>query len=154
MNGSDQGHQAELGKMRCGHDGDGGLGDRLVEAVLRGEKTATSSLLRDYEENEPLPRAGERLVLVDSSGRSRGVVETVEVRTVALRDIDLSIALAEGEGFESVADWEQAHRAFWASTPSSGAERSSQESLSDTELVVVEFFHLVETGRGSAGNGP
>jgi uncharacterized protein YhfF len=31
--------------------------DRLVAAVLRGEKTATSSLLADLEiEGEPLPR--------------------------------------------------------------------------------------------------
>ncbi len=30
--------------MSFGYDGDGGLGDRLLAAVLSGEKTATSSL--------------------------------------------------------------------------------------------------------------
>jgi uncharacterized protein YhfF len=30
--------------LAIGHPGDGGLGDRLLAAVLRGEKTATSSL--------------------------------------------------------------------------------------------------------------
>ncbi|MDP9397732.1 MAG: hypothetical protein M3P96_07880 [Actinomycetota bacterium] len=34
--------------MRFGYDRDGGLGDRLLAAVLRGEKTATSSLAVEY----------------------------------------------------------------------------------------------------------
>lgn len=32
--------------LRFGYDGDGGLGDRLLAAVVRGEKAATSSLAR------------------------------------------------------------------------------------------------------------
>ena len=34
--------------MSFGYDGDGGLGDRLLAAVLSGEKTATSSLAIAY----------------------------------------------------------------------------------------------------------
>ena len=51
--------------MRFGYDGDRGLGDRLLVAVLRGEKTATSSLVVEYLTGEPLPRVGDRLRLVD-----------------------------------------------------------------------------------------
>src|SRR5438094_5141339 len=36
---------------------------RLVDAVLRGEKTATSSLLSDYGPDESLPQLGEREIL-------------------------------------------------------------------------------------------
>ena len=40
-----------------GYDGDDGLGDRLLAAVLRGEKTATSSLAVRYRSGELLPRS-------------------------------------------------------------------------------------------------
>jgi uncharacterized protein YhfF len=44
----------------------GPLRDRLVAAVLAGEKVATSSLRLQYDdEGEPLPTAGERRVLVE-----------------------------------------------------------------------------------------
>lgn len=71
----------------------------LVDAVLRGEKTATAGLLVDYErEGEPLPRPGERFVVLDFDDRPVGVVETTEVRVVRMADVDLQFALEEGEG--------------------------------------------------------
>lgn len=54
--------------MSFGYDGGGGLRDRLLAAVLRGEKTATSSLAVEYLSGEPLPRVGERLSLTDHAG--------------------------------------------------------------------------------------
>lgn len=43
----------------------GPLRDRLVGAVLRGEKTATCSLLVEWE-SEPLPVVGERHAVIDT----------------------------------------------------------------------------------------
>lgn len=45
--------------MSFGYDGDRGLGDRLLAAVLVGAKTATSSLAVEYLSGEPLPRVGQ-----------------------------------------------------------------------------------------------
>ena len=70
--------------LTFGYDGDQGLGDRLLAAVLRGEKTATSSLAVVYLSGEPLPRVGERLRLMDHDGRPHGVVETTRVRIIPL----------------------------------------------------------------------
>jgi uncharacterized protein YhfF len=70
--------------LNFGHDGDGGLGDRLLAAVLRGEKTATSSLAIGYLSGNPLPRAGERLPLVDHSCGVHGTVETTRVTITPL----------------------------------------------------------------------
>jgi len=70
--------------MRFGYDGDRGLGDRLLAAVLRGEKTATSSLAVEYLSGDPLPRVGERLTLVDHGGRPHGIVETTRVTIIPL----------------------------------------------------------------------
>ncbi len=42
------------------------LRDRLVAAILGGDKTSTSSLLSDYEqEGEALPEVGERLMVAE-----------------------------------------------------------------------------------------
>ena len=82
----------------------------LVDAVLRGDKTATAGLHGD----EPLPEAGERFLLLDFDDRPVAVVETTEVRVLRADEVDLQFARDEGEGFESVADWREAHERFWA----------------------------------------
>lgn len=61
--------------MNFGYDGDGGLGDRVLATVLRGDKTATSSLAIEYLSGDPLPRVGEHLTLVNHNGRPHVVVK-------------------------------------------------------------------------------
>ncbi|MBS1907467.1 MAG: ASCH domain-containing protein [Actinobacteria bacterium] len=92
----------------------GPLRDSLVAAILRGEKTSTTSLLFEYErEGEPLPEIGDRAVVSDSAGDPVGIEEIVEVRVARIADVDLEHALAEGEGFTSVAEWRAGHERFW-----------------------------------------
>lgn len=74
--------------MTFGYDDDDGLGDRLLAAVLRGEKTATSSLAVMHLLGELLPRVGERLNLVDHAGRVHGAVETTRVTITPLHLVD------------------------------------------------------------------
>ena len=108
---------------------------QLVEAVLSGEKTATAGLRLDYapHTDEPLPRAGERFALLDFDDRPVAVVETTEVRVVRAGDVDLEFARDEGEGFESLEDWREAHERFW-----------SEHEIDDDTLIVAERFRLVE----------
>ncbi len=132
--------------MRFGYDGDGGLGDRLVEAVLGGAKTATSSLAVEYLSGEPLPRAGERLTLVDSRGRHRGALETTWVTIVALSDVSDAVAHDEGEGFADASQWRAAHEAYWQRTADHIRIAAGDPSwqLRDHEPVVVEWFRLLD----------
>ena len=121
----------------------GRLRDRLVAAILRGEKTATSSLRTEYLPGgaDALPVVGERWVVVDSQHRPVAIVETTEVRVIALRDVDAKFATDEGEGFASVAAWRESHERFWrAGDAAAGADR---HSLSDDTLVVAERFRFV-----------
>src|ERR1017187_5017771 len=84
----------------------GPLRDQLVAAILAGAKTTTSGLVADYDhEEEPLPRPGDRDVVIDSAGEPVAVIETVAVQVVRLADVDLAHALGEGEGHISVAEW-------------------------------------------------
>jgi uncharacterized protein YhfF len=86
------------------------LRDRLVAAILRGDKTATSTLLVEYEYEGSAPvRVGERSMVVDSRGQPVAVIETTEVRVTTVGDVDLEFARDEGEGFASVADWRAEH---------------------------------------------
>ena len=108
---------------------------KLVEAVLRGEKTGTAGLATDFAPHtaDPLPVAGDRWLMLDFDDRPIAVVETTEVRVVAAKDIDLQFARDEGEGFESVADWRAAHERFW-----------SDRRITDQTLIVAERFRLVD----------
>jgi uncharacterized protein YhfF len=118
----------ELGQTRTD------LRRKLVEAVLRGDKTATSSLRDEYEPHtaEPLPEVGERCMLVGWDDEPLGVVMTTEVRVVPAGQVDLRFARDEGEGFESVADWRKAHERFW-----------SGRSITDETQIVCERFRLM-----------
>lgn len=111
------------------------LRQRLVSAVLRGEKVATSSLRQEYEpySSEPLPQTGERLVLLGYDDEPLGVVQTTDLRVLRAGDVDLEFARDEGEGFETVGQWRSAHERFWA-----------DRQITDDTLVVCERFILVE----------
>ena len=117
----------------------GPLRDKLVAAVLSGAKTSTSSLLVEYgsEDDDPLPVVGQRYVLIDSALAPVGIVETTEVRFVPIGEMDLEFARDEGEGYETVAAWREAHERFWfANVPG--------VSIDDSTVVVAERFRMVE----------
>jgi uncharacterized protein YhfF len=123
----------------------GPLRDRLVAAVLRGEKTAGSSLLLEYQlEDEPLPKVGERRKVLDSAGAPVGVVEIISVEVISLADADLTLALEEGEGFSDVGEWRAEHERFWSEEVIPQLPPGSASPLADDTEVVVERFRLVE----------
>jgi uncharacterized protein YhfF len=87
---------------------------QLVEAVLRGEKTATAGLLEEYEaDGEPVGAAGDRYLLQGYDDEPVAVIEVTEARVVPAAEIDEQFARAEGEGFESVEEWRGAHERFF-----------------------------------------
>ncbi|GAA2943573.1 ASCH domain-containing protein [Kitasatospora cinereorecta] len=123
----------------------GPLRDRLVAAVLSGEKVSTSGLLLEYEiEKEELPPVGERSALIDSQGRETAVVEVTEVRVLPLGSVGLRHALDEGEGYTSVAEWRAGHEAFWHSEEMRDALGDPSFTVDDDTMVVAERFRVVE----------
>ncbi len=125
----------------------GPLRDRLVGAVLRGEKTATSSLLVEWEvEQAPLWALGDRQTVIDSDGRPVGVIETLSVEVIRLGEADLGLALAEGEGFESVAQWREDHEHFWTQEVLPTLPPGAAGPLTDETQVVVQWFRLAADG--------
>jgi len=111
------------------------LRQKLVDAVLRGDKIATAGLATDFapHTNDALPQPGDRWSLLGYDDEPVAVVETTGLQVVPAGQVDLQFARDEGEGFESVADWRAAHERFW-----------SEQSISDETLIVCEHFRLVE----------
>jgi len=117
--------------------------DRLVDAVLKGEKTATSSLLAEWLlDDQELPAVGDRRKVLDSDDNPVAVIETTAVDVIRLGDVDLALAHDEGEGFESVADWRRAHERFWTKEVMPRLPSSMAGPLIDDAKVVVVRFRL------------
>jgi uncharacterized protein YhfF len=121
----------------------GPVRDQIVAAIEAGAKTATSSLLREYEvAGESVPQVGFRGVLVDWVGRRRVVLETTHVELVRLCDVSLEHALNEGEGYASVDEWRAGHVRFWSSAEMQ-EELGDDFMVHDSSVVVLERFEIV-----------
>jgi len=97
--------------------------------VLRGAKSATAGL---PEPDEDFGRPGDRCLLLGFDDEPVGIVELTEVRVVPAGEIDLQFARDEGEGFESVDDWREAHERFF------------ERPLPDDMQIVAVRFRLVQ----------
>ena len=87
---------------------------QLVDAVMRGEKTATAGLLEEYEAEGAQPDVvGSRCTLLGYDAEPVAIVEVTESKVVPAGEIDEAFAHDEGEGFESVEDWRLAHERFF-----------------------------------------
>ncbi len=122
----------------------GPLRDQLVAAVLDGAKTTTTGLVEDYErEGEPLPRPGDREVVIDSAGDPVALIEIVASRVVRVGDVDQAHAIGEGEGYTSVSGWRAAHESFWHSAEMREALGDPSFTVTDDTLAVATEFRLV-----------
>ena len=81
-------------KFKFGWFGDAGLGERMIQKILEGRKSATCSPAYDPEDADLV--AGDRLELRDKHNKLRGVlvVKAVESRTYGT--FDEALAAREG----------------------------------------------------------
>ena len=125
----------------------GPLRDRLVTAILSGAKTATTGLVLEYErENEPLPKVGQLLAVVDSADQRVAAIELTQVRVIRLAEVDLQHALDEGEGDESVTEWRAGHEKLWHSAEMRAELDDPHFTVNDDTLVLAQRFRLVHVG--------
>lgn len=125
----------------------GPLRDQLVAAILAGEKTTTTFLLRELDsEGESMPVVGDRASVVDSAGEPVGIETIEEVRVARLSDVDLVHAIGEGEGFSSVAEWRVGHESFWHSEEYRSLMGDPRFRVDDDTLAVLVRFSFVADG--------
>ncbi|MBQ8954508.1 MAG: ASCH domain-containing protein, partial [Clostridia bacterium] len=117
----------------------GGAADELAALVLTGRKTATSSAYPLYAaEGEPLPKAGEYSVILDSRGQAVCVIRTERVCVTPFDEVTARHAAREGEGDLSLEHWRAVHRAFFT------REMASVRLAFDekTDVVCEEFVRV------------
>jgi uncharacterized protein YhfF len=71
------------------------------------------------------------------------VIETVAIELQRLDEVGLQFAIAEGEGFETVEAWREAHVRFFASAEMVAALGDPPVPIGDDTIVVCETFRLV-----------
>lgn len=96
--------------------------------MLAGDKTTTSGLYGADEPTQP----GARYVVEDREGTPRAVVEVIEARVIPAGELDLQFVRDEGEGFESLDEWREAHERFF------------EQPLPDKTLIEAIRFRVVE----------
>ena len=93
------------------------MADELGALVVSGRKTATCSALWELEaEDGPMPRVGEKAVILNGGDEPLCVIETTEVEVRRFDGVDERFAGDEGEGDRTLKYWRGAHRDFFART--------------------------------------
>lgn len=83
--------------------------DETARLVVAGTKTATSSVLWEYEGTDRrMPRVGDLSIVTDGDGRPVCVIETTEIAIVPFRDVDARLAWEYGEGERTLEWWQTA----------------------------------------------
>lgn len=113
--------------------------DTLAELTRTGIKTATASAGVWYEGgDEPMPKAGEYNVILNSRDEAVCVTHTTRVYTMPFCEVTADHAYKEGEGDRSLAYWRKVHEDFFrAELEEAGLE------FSPSIPVVCEEFEMV-----------
>ena len=132
--------QAQLGEYAF----PGPLRDKLVAAILSGEKTATASLHAEYQRfGEPLPTVGELEIVIDSDANPVCITRNTQVNIVPLSQVTDAHAVAEGEGFKDATDWRAGHTAFWNSPEFVESMGEPGVETKDETLVVLVSMEVI-----------
>lgn len=89
--------------------------DEGASLIRNGVKTATSSLLWEYEiTHKPLPQVGALSIVEDGSGAPVCVVETIWLAIQKFSEVDAQFAYAYGEWDRTLEGWREHCWAYYA----------------------------------------
>ncbi len=113
--------------------------DKLAALVCEGTKTATCS---SYDvciaENEPIPKAGDYSIILDSKDNAVCIVRTSKITICPFKDVTAEHAYKEGEGDRRLEYWREVHREFLESEL-----ETINMPFSEEAKVICEEFELV-----------
>ncbi|GHV31666.1 RNA-binding protein [Clostridia bacterium] len=111
------------------------MADELLALVLAGKKTATASSI---PKDKPMPKVGDRSLVLDGAGNPACVIETTAVAVVPLCEMSWEMAKREGED-ETLDSWIQGNiRYFTREAKREGYTFSEDMPLVFEDFVVVE----------------
>lgn len=104
--------------------------DKLVELVLEGKKTATTSL-----DTTSIPEPGERSILTFENEKKACIVETKKVIITKFKNITSEMAFLEGEGNRTLEYYKKAHTDYF---------KTIDLNFNDETEVCFEIFEVIE----------
>ena len=113
--------------------------DELAELVIQGIKTATCSSYDLYQiNNEPLPKAGDYSIILNSNEEAVCIIKTKKVYVTEYNQVSADHAFKEGEGDRSLEYWRMVHESFLTNELS-----SVHRSFDEHTKVVCEEFEVI-----------
>ncbi len=113
--------------------------DELANLVLSGIKTATTSALDLYQDDDPLPQTGAYDVVLNSQNQAVCVIKNDRVVATKYLEVDAEHAYFEGEGDRSLAYWRTVHHAFFVEEYQSEGQVFDEQNAN----MLLETFHVV-----------
>lgn len=105
--------------------------DKLIELVLSGKKTATTS---SFDEDD-MPVIGEETIICFDNGKEACVVKTLDYKVMRFCEMTEDLAKLEGEGDLSLKYWKDVHYHFF---------KSNNYNFNDETLIVFEIFKVIK----------
>lgn len=113
--------------------------DKLAELVVQGVKTATCSAYDLYQvNNEPLPKAGDYSIILNSNNEAVCIIKTLKVYITEFQKVSAEHAFKEGEGDRSLEYWRKVHVNFLTNELA-----SVNLPFDESAKVVCEEFEVV-----------
>lgn len=113
--------------------------DELANLVISGKKTATTSSLDLYEDDELLPQLGAYDAVLDSKNQAICIIQNDNVEIKKYLDVSENHAYLEGEGDQSLEYWRNVHNEFFVNEYQlEGLVFKEQDAK-----MVLEKFHVV-----------
>jgi uncharacterized protein YhfF len=108
----------------------------IANLVLQGTKTATGSVLWEYEfDNQPVPRVGDHWVVEDGKGEPVCIIKTSEVSVIPFDEVGETYAVEGGEGDCTLEGW----RSIYWHCIVAACERIGREPSKKAPLVMERF---------------
>ena len=110
-----------------------GDNDLLVDLVLKGEKTATTSLLKGYNGN--IPKVGDKSIITYSNNKDACLIENINVIVTEFKNITKELAYLEGEGDKSLEYYKKVHTKSF---------KERDKNFNEDTMVVFEIFKVIK----------
>lgn len=130
-------------KSTFGWDGDNGVGDRLIQQIIDGIKTATCSfkVLYTVKELDELYRTkGKIVTVVDKNEKPKCNIRIIDIFETTFGKPDMRLVRGEGDG-DDVEKFQNDHRIAWENSV-------TDKILTNETRLIVELFELVEVCGG------
>jgi signal transduction histidine kinase/uncharacterized protein YhfF len=138
--------------LEFGQPGDGGRGERSIQAVLSGARSVSVTLAREWELEGGVPRVGQLLPVMDHHGRRRATVEVLRVASLPFSDIDESVIAPRLLNAVSLDAWAATQRGFYVDCRDELALLFGEPgwTFSDDEPMVLTWYRPVAGDEAAA----